>query len=107
MPETIGPIDIVKAGTNSLIRHEGEAPVEINLPTFRSVGEQANSQEGPKVIIVSSAAIAMGMLIKGMKHRPDQKTEMRTLQRLSGEGLAPLMNQYDRHIDSSGIMLLT
>lgn len=97
--EVIDDILVVKVGTSTLIADSCIEAGEIDTKPFEMIAEQLVRQQelGKNVILVTSGAIAVGMVKAGIKTRPDKKTEegMVELQRLSTIGWGPLLNLWD------------
>lgn len=94
---------VVKVGTSTLIPDSCIESGEIDTKPFEMIAEQLVKQQelGKNVILVTSGAIAAGMVKAGLKDRPDEKTEegMTELQRLSTIGWGPLLNLWDEAFD--------
>lgn len=88
MNEMIERADVMKVGTKTLTHMTADGSVNINVEAFKAIG--AEVAESEDLVLVSSAAIALGMMATGLLVRPDMKTEMRKLQRLGNVGQRPL-----------------
>src|SRR5258708_3448138 len=108
MEKIIQRVDVVKPGTNVLTKKQGDIPVGLDLRTFRNVGRQASASKA-NMVIVSSAAIAAGMIAAKSQVRPNRLTEMPELQRMSSKGWRHIHNAWDESIErkETGGVLLT
>ena len=106
-------IDIIKPGTNTLVVKQEEVPTGLDKDVFQSVSRQVktSTRTDPKIVIVSSGAIAAGMLEAGATVRPGKDTEegMTQLQRFASIGWRILHNAWDKSMSGivTGGVLLT
>jgi glutamate 5-kinase len=90
---------VVKIGTSSVTDEHGS----IKNEAIRALCEQVARvrSEGNEVIVVTSGAIAGGVGALGLKQRP---TDTQTLQALAAVGQSQLMNKYNEHLASHGLV---
>jgi glutamate 5-kinase len=91
-------IDGIKPGTNVLVNTINDVPVSLNERAFFGVGRQASAEGGPAVAVITSAAIAAGMIQTGTEIRPDKATDNVGLQSLASNGGKYIANMWDRSI---------
>jgi glutamate 5-kinase len=90
---------VVKIGTSSLTDESGS----IDESVIDSLCEQVVRARslGHEVVVVSSGAVAAGVAALGLPARP---TDMATLQALSAAGQSRLMEVYNRHFGTRGVI---
>lgn len=110
MREVIRHTDVIKVGTNALVRKHEDGSESLNYETFRRIGRVASAGgEGRPAVIVSSGAITAGMIATGTKKRPGKTTQMPELQRLASVGWGHILHAWDSSIKlrNTGGVLLT
>jgi glutamate 5-kinase len=104
-------VDILKVGTNVGAysikdEHGNDIPIGLNVPVFEHIGNMQS--EGRKVVIVSSIAIAAGMIDTGTRVKPSKETAMDELRALSCVGWGKILSAWDATIAGvTGGMQLT
>ena len=90
---------VVKIGTSSVTDEHGA----IKNEAIRALCEQVARVrgEGNEVIVVTSGAIAGGVGALGLAQRP---TDTQTLQALAAVGQSQLMNKYNEHLATHGLV---
>ncbi len=94
------PLDnvvVAKVGTSVLVDTCPDGRQELNMEAFQRIGRDIITLEesGVHVVLVTSGAITAGMVEDGVTKRPDRKSEIPELQRLSSIGWRPLLNAWD------------
>ena len=107
MEKIIDDVYVTKVGTNVLVNQNEDGSQSLNRSVLRSVGRQATVESNN--VIVSSAAIAAGMIETGTMVRPDKRAKMPELQRLSSIGQRHILNAWGEsiHHEDVGEVLLT
>lgn len=86
---------VVKIGSNALRAPDGRLDRE---QVGRIAGEVAAARrDGTQVIVVSSGAVAAGLGLLGLDHRP---ADMVTLQAAASVGQGELVHEYQRHLSA-------
>lgn len=107
MTEVATHTDIVKVGNGVLTEKGEDGSICFNEEAFREMGDEIS--EAGNTVLVSSVAITAGMMLTGMRGRPDPETEMPELQRMATIGWREVHNMWDRAITAraTGALLLT
>ncbi len=90
---------VAKIGTSSLTDERGV----IDDSTIRRVVAQVAQlrEEGHRVLVVTSAAVASGVAALGFDQRP---SDLLTLQAVSAVGMSRLMHRWDRAFEDAGLV---
>lgn len=101
----------MKVGTNVLINSRDDFPKSLNHEVFSNIGQEASDAAvtDQKIVLVSSAAIAAGMIATHAQSRPSKSDGMVELQRLASIGWREIHNAWDNSIKgtATGALLLT
>jgi glutamate 5-kinase len=100
MTREIGPVRrlVVKVGTSSLVDEQGHASRRKLSKVVREVASAAESQQ---CVLVSSGAIASGLVPLGLPKRP---RDMPSLQAAAAVGQGRLMSEYARLFAARGLV---
>lgn len=108
MSEVLKNADVIKAGGAALLDKNADGTVSVRQGVFGAVAEEVSQEEERNIALVSSIAIAKGMMVTGTKIRPDKEVAMPQLQRLSVRGWPHVVNDWDGAISrDTGPVLLT
>ncbi len=111
MENVIDNVLLVKVGTNTLTEKCRDGSERLDIRSFARISKQIiNLQKGGmNIAIISSAAITAGMVATGLKKRPSKEQDMVNLQRLASIGWRPVLNAWDRELQTLtvGELLLT
>lgn len=98
MNQQIDNILVIKVGTSTLTRRSKNGQLELDVKSFKRIGQQVIDLKlaGYNIAIVSSAAITAGMVETGLAVRPgNTESSMPTLQALASIGWRHVLNAWD------------
>jgi glutamate 5-kinase len=99
--------DVMKAG-GAVLAPEKDGVITINQEAFSSIGREISEDEG-RIVLVSSAAIAAGIIAIGATINTDKEVAMPELQRFAAVGWRHVHNRWADSIEGkeTGGLLLT
>jgi glutamate 5-kinase len=103
MNQRIDNILVIKVGTSTLTRRNMNGQLELDMKSFKRIGQQVINLKdaGYTIAIVSSAAITAGMVETGLAVRPSNtESSMPTLQALASIGWRHVLNAWDDALEA-------